>query len=233
MDLLSTCTVEAKTDNGGGNTLTYFLHSVHRRKVSALVLTQTSNNKYYCHANIDCQHFLVASGFDRLLPTRFRSKGEREHKINHFMRHNLILPPPGACPMTTTIHYPDVLQFSLVWCLLDIQDFDEARIPPCMHRQLFKHTKSEAVLPYGTGSWTLPVEAYIFKEEFANFLVENEIPFGTYVLLRHIGNFTFDLLMFDTEGFSRNLGASSNAIFDPTLHGGHFFVYVQSAFTNC
>ncbi|CAH9071294.1 unnamed protein product, partial [Cuscuta europaea] len=136
------------------------------------------------------QHFLIASGFNRLLPTRFRNTTKLEHKLNHFMRRALILPAPLQA---STIHFPDVLQFSLVWCLLDIPDIDTAIIPPCMYRHLFEHTKQQAVLRYGATSTTTHVEAYTFKDEFTHFMVENDIPSGTHMLLRHTGNFMFDI----------------------------------------
>ncbi|CAH9111814.1 unnamed protein product, partial [Cuscuta europaea] len=95
MDLFSTCTVHTATDSVLGNTLTYFLHTVHGRKISIAVLSQTSTLGDNCNATIEWKQFLAVSGYDRLLPTRFRNKGEFEHKMNHFLRRGLILPPPA------------------------------------------------------------------------------------------------------------------------------------------
>ncbi|CAH9087955.1 unnamed protein product [Cuscuta epithymum] len=164
---------------------------------------------------------------------RFRSKDDVEHKINHLFARRLTMPPLTACPNSSTIHCPDVFGSSLVWCMLDMQDFERVKIPPCMHRHLFEHTKSEAILRYSNTAWPVTVRGYTFDHEFTNFLVENDIPFDTFVLLRHIGNFIFDVLLFNTDGYSRNLAEPHNSNIQPNLPGEHFFVYAQSAIPNC
>ncbi|CAH9144235.1 unnamed protein product [Cuscuta epithymum] len=143
------------------------------------------------------------------------------------------MPLLTACPNSTTIHSLDVFGSSLVWCMLDMEHFERVKIPPCMHRHLFEHTKSEAILRYGNTAWPVAVRGYTFDHEFTNFLVENDIPFDGFVLLRHIGNFIFDVLLFDTDGHSRNLGEPPNANLNPNLSGDQFFVYAQSAISNC
>ncbi|CAH9129725.1 unnamed protein product [Cuscuta epithymum] len=116
--------------------------------------------------------------------------------------------PYIGCARNASIHFPDLLRFTLVWFVMDIPEIDRDKNLPCMHRHLFEHTSPEVHHKYETGPWTIRVEDYTFRNDFATFFIENIVPLDTYILLRHIGNFTFKALMFDKDEISLNFWAS-------------------------
>ncbi|CAH9114206.1 unnamed protein product [Cuscuta epithymum] len=99
-----------------------------------------------CGVSPDWVMFLHASGYFRLLPRTFRSKRELEHKLRYYMNRGFYMPQLAVCPQTHDVHYPDVLQFAIVWFLITIPDIEIVKIPPCMHMHLLEHTRQYAKL---------------------------------------------------------------------------------------
>ncbi|CAH9083985.1 unnamed protein product [Cuscuta epithymum] len=99
-----------------------------------------------------------------------------------------------------------------------------------MHMHLFEHICPYARLLYGTTSWNVKVDDCSFSEGFVELFIQNNIEFGAYALLRHVGNFTFEVLMFDRQGFSLNLAGKPTGVSN-TLHSpDDFLVYVECSF---
>ncbi|CAH9109030.1 unnamed protein product, partial [Cuscuta europaea] len=228
MDLLSSCIIEREGHHTQTETLTYFVRTVHGRKLKVAVVTQTRMGEETCESSDDWKRFLQISGYWRLLPKYFRSKDELEHKLTHFVRRGSLMPPIAACPKSRSIHFPDVLQFNVVWFQLNIPAIDLAKIPPCMHRNLFEHLRPYARLVYGTTSWDVQFNDCALTDGFAELFIKNNIDFGAYALLRHVGNFTFEVFMFDKLGFSLNLAGKSIGVSNPLhtpgtlIHSLHF-----------
>ncbi|CAH9081581.1 unnamed protein product [Cuscuta epithymum] len=125
------------------------------------------------------------------------------------------------------------MQFTIVWFLFKATDLEFAKIPVCMHRHLFEHAKLYARLIYGAATWTVKVEDFSFTDGFPEFLIENNVECGTYMLLRHIGNFTFQVLMFDDLGFSLNLAGPPSGSSITSDKPDDFMVYVESCVPDC
>ncbi|CAH9098897.1 unnamed protein product [Cuscuta epithymum] len=143
------------------------------------------------------------------------------------------MPQLAACPRTDSIHYPDVLQFAVVWFLLAVTDIELCKIPPCMRRHLFEHTHQYGNFLHGPKSWIVKVENFAFTSGFVEFIMDNNVPFGSHLLLRHVGNFAFEVLTFDMEGFSLNLaGNPYRSIMDRTPPDP-FFMVVESCLPDC
>ncbi|CAH9111705.1 unnamed protein product [Cuscuta epithymum] len=122
------------------------------------------------------------------------------------------------------------MQYTVVWFKLDIPDIEVAEIPECMRRHLFEHTSQYARLLYGATSWTVKVDNYCFTDGFVELFIENDIEYGSYALLRHVGNFTFEVYMFDKQGYSLNLAGTPVGCSNPLHTPDDFLVYVESSF---
>ncbi|CAH9143882.1 unnamed protein product [Cuscuta epithymum] len=228
MDLLRKCVVESTKNNNGEETLSYFVKTVHGRKILVAMFTPTDEGGHECHASQEWKHFLRSTGYFRLLPKKFHTKAEIKHKLNHYLEHPAAMPVIQACPRTGLVHFPDVLQFTVVWFLLQATEFEFARIPECMHRHLFEHAKGYARLVYGGACWPVKVDDFCFSSGFTEFLSENDVAFGTHMLLRHIGDFTFEVLMFDDLGFSIDRAAPPSGSVDIVDRPDYFRVHVDS-----
>ncbi|CAH9079934.1 unnamed protein product, partial [Cuscuta epithymum] len=162
----------------------------------------------------------------------FRSKDELQHLLSHYVFNNSSLPRITECPKTRSLHLPDVLQFNIVWFLLKATRINSVPIPVCMHRHLFEHAKRYASLVYGARAWTVKVDDFCFSDGLAAFLIENNVDVGTYMLLHHIGDFKFQVLMFDDLGFSLNLASPPSASSTTSQNQDVFTVYVESCLPN-
>ncbi|CAH9129474.1 unnamed protein product [Cuscuta epithymum] len=99
-----------------------------------------------------------------------------------------------------------------------------------MHRHLFEHIRPNARFVYGTTSWNVQFNDCGLSDVFADLFIENDIAFGSYALLRHVGNFTFEVFMFDKLGFSLNLADKPIGVSNPLHTPDDFLVYVESSF---
>ncbi|CAH9103288.1 unnamed protein product, partial [Cuscuta epithymum] len=202
MDLFTSYSVETTTNDEGIDKSTYFMQTLHGRRLAVAVVIRKDADNYDCDTSMSWKKFLKASGCDHIFPLHFENKTELEHKLSRFVHQDLPMTYNAGCPKSLTVHFPDVLQFTLAWFLIDIKEPHIAKIPSCMQRHLFEHTKSEALLVHGLGQWNVIFENFSFCDGFDQFIIDNNILLGGYALFRHIGNFTFEAFVYDENGFS-------------------------------
>ncbi|CAH9137544.1 unnamed protein product [Cuscuta epithymum] len=116
---------------------------------------------------------------------------------------------PG-CPRFPTFHHPDVMKYVITWFAIHIYDLDYVvRLPGCMQRHLFEHTKTLVRHVCGGGSWNVRFDDLTFFDDVDEFLLKKNVMLPSYLLFRHVGGFSFETFLYDVEGFSLVLDVAS------------------------
>nr|GMD97016.1 hypothetical protein Iba_chr15bCG10310 [Ipomoea batatas] len=198
MDMFTRFSYEEVQHNKEGDTISYFLHTLHGRRYCIFEMSrQRSQSKYTLDIAQMWLVLMKVMGFQLTFPANINTKRRAEHFLNSFLRGsiNFDFGRLGSHPCFYTRivghpHHPSVQ--TITWFLGHVWSPWMLQFLNYMHIHILQHVSLTAQLFHRHAHpWELPVENLDFYHGLEDFYLAHGIQEDDVLIFRHIGYFKF------------------------------------------
>nr|GMD29378.1 hypothetical protein Iba_chr08fCG2540 [Ipomoea batatas] len=201
MDLFTRYTYEQVYNIMNGDTIKYYVHTVHDRRYCMFEISRQRSYKNYVFAIVEMWTVLMnVIGFNITFPSNIDTHAGAKQFLNAFLQGSIFIDLSSITNQLCFGPHPHPSSKTITWFFVLVVTDLELQFPRCMYIHLLQHVNRSAYLFHGHAHpWELRVyslDVYVGLELWLNSL---GIQKDDLIIFRHVGCFNFHVFVIQNK----------------------------------